>query len=88
VLFRSRVLLPAQVEFLGGGGVGLRESKGGIIFRVDTLNTGKLVDFTMEVKIRDDCLIGQELRSKVEVVHDQLQIKEIFTSAAAVVQAE
>jgi len=83
-----RVLLPAQVEFLGGGGVGLRESKGGIIFRVDTLNTGKLVDFTMEVKIRDDCLIGQELRSKVEVVHDQLQIKEIFTSAAAVVQAE
>jgi Domain of unknown function DUF11/Outer membrane lipoprotein len=83
-----RVFLPAQIEFLGRDGSYLRETTGGIIFRVDTLNTGKLIEFAMDVKVREDCLVGQELRSKVEVVHNQLQIRENFTSAVAVVQAE
>ena len=83
-----RVLLPAQIEFLGEDGSGHRETGGGILFKVDTLNSGKLADFTMDVRIREDSLIGQELRSKVEVVHTGLQIKEIFTSSVAVVQAK
>jgi uncharacterized repeat protein (TIGR01451 family) len=82
-----RVLLPAQIEFLEApGGPYLRETTGAVAFRVEKLETGKLAEFTMDVKIRQDSLTGQELRSKVEVVHDQLQTKEIFTSVAAVVQ--
>jgi uncharacterized repeat protein (TIGR01451 family) len=83
-----RVLLPAQIEFMGGDGSGRRESGGGVLFKVDTLDSGKLADFTMEVRIREDSLIGQELRSKVEVVHTRLQTKEIFMSSVAVVQAQ
>jgi len=84
-----RVILPAQIEFLErGDSAFLRDAAGGIIFRVDALNTGKLAEFTMDVKVRADSPIGQDLRSKVEVVINQLQIKEIFTSAAVLVQAE
>jgi hypothetical protein len=83
-----RVLLPDQIEFMGGGGSGNRESGGTLLFKVDTLDTGKLAEFTMEVKVREDCPIGQELRSKVEVVNNQMQTKDIFTSAIVVVQAE
>jgi hypothetical protein len=84
-----RVILPALMEFLGGGGsLYLREASGDILFKVDTLETGRLSDFLMDVKVREDSPIGQELRSKVEVVHNLLQTKEYFTSTAAVVQAE
>lgn len=82
-----RVLLPAQIEFLGSPGLPyLREATGGVIFSLDKLESGRLSEFTMDVKVREDSLIGQELLSKVEVLQNQLQLKEIFTSAAAVVQ--
>ena len=85
-----RVLLPTQLELLEGGGqLYLREAADRIIFKVDMLETGKLAEFNMDVKVREDSLIGQELRSRVEVVNKQLQTKDIFTSAVAVViQAE
>lgn len=83
-----RVLLPDQIEFIGGDGSGNRETGGALLFTVDTLDPGKLAEFTMDVKVREDSPIGQELRSKVEVVNNQLQITEIFTSAAVSVQTE
>lgn len=84
-----RVLLPAQIEFLAEGSPCVREAADRIIFKVDELENGKLAEFTMDVKVREDSLIGQELRSRIEVVNNQLQTKDIFTSAAAVViQAE
>ena len=84
-----RVFLPAQIELMGGDGSGHRENGGGgILFKIDTLNSGTLADFTMDVRIREDSLIGQELRSQVEVVHTRLQIKELFTSSVAVIQAK
>jgi uncharacterized repeat protein (TIGR01451 family) len=84
----ARVILPAQIEFLKGTGVAHQEAAGDIIFNVDALDTGNLAEFTMNVKVREDCPIGQELHSKVEVVHNQLQTKETFTSVAVVVQAK
>jgi len=84
-----RITLPEQLEFQGGDQSSyLREAAGSIIFKVDALNTGKLAEFTMYVKVREDCPVGQELRSKIEVVNNQLQTEEIFTSAAAVVQTQ
>jgi len=83
------VIFPPQIELQGGeGSPHLRETAGGITFGVDTLETGKLAEFTMDVKVRKDSLNGQELRSQIEVAHGKLQIKEHFTSAAALVQAE
>jgi Domain of unknown function DUF11/Outer membrane lipoprotein len=82
-----RVLLPAQLELPSGDTTTFtREASGAIAFRVDALQTGKLVEFTLDVQLREDSLIGQELRSRVEVVDNQLQTKEVFTSAAAMVE--
>ncbi|MDA8414255.1 MAG: outer membrane protein assembly factor BamD [Desulfobacteraceae bacterium] len=82
-----RVLLPAQMEFLDGDGSPyLREPAGGLIFKLDTLPTGRLTEFTMQVRVRADCPIGQELRSRIEVMHDQLPTKDVFTSMSTFVQ--
>jgi uncharacterized repeat protein (TIGR01451 family) len=81
-----RVLLPTQLEALEGGGQPyLREAAGRIIFKVDILETGKLAEFNIDVKVRENSLIGQELHSKIEVVNNQLQTKELFTSAPVMV---
>jgi len=83
-----RVLLPAQLEFLGGdGGPFLRDASGAIIYKLDTLETGQLSDFTMNVKVRHNTPLGRELRSTVEVALNQLQLKQSFSSAAVVVQS-
>jgi hypothetical protein len=83
-----RVFLPAQLELLSGGTAPFtREAAGTIAFRVDALQTGRLVEFTLDVKAREDSGIGQELRSRVEVVDNQLLTKELFTTAAALVES-
>jgi len=82
-----RLLLPAQLEFLGGDGMPfLREASGAIIYKLDTLETGQLAEFMINVKVRDDSPQGRELRSTVEVALDRLQLKQTFSSAAVVVQ--
>jgi uncharacterized repeat protein (TIGR01451 family) len=82
-----RVLLPDQIEFLGVSGTHfVREPAGTVSFRVDKLATGTLSEFILDVKVREDSLDAQELRCRVEVANDQLQIKELFTSTALVVQ--
>jgi uncharacterized repeat protein (TIGR01451 family) len=81
-----RVLLPAQLELLEDSGQPyLREAADRIVFKVDLLETGKLAEFNMDVKVSENSLIGQELRSRIEVVNNQLQTKELFTSAPVVV---
>jgi uncharacterized repeat protein (TIGR01451 family) len=82
-----RVDLPAQIEFLGASrSPDLRETAGAVSFRLEKLATGTLSEFILDVKVREDALSGQELRSRVEVVNDQLQTKGFFTSTAVVVQ--
>ncbi len=82
-----RVLLPAQFKELDDGTTpGARADAGGITFRIDSLLSGKLVEFTLDVKVREDSPSGQELRSRVEVINHHLQLKEIFTSAVTAVE--
>lgn len=84
-----RVLLPAQLELLERAeSTCLRDAAGAAIFRVEALNTGKIAEFTLDVKVREDSPNGQELRSRVEVIHDQLQMKETFSATTVVVQAQ
>jgi uncharacterized repeat protein (TIGR01451 family) len=82
-----RVSLPEEIKFLNAPGVTFSlESMNTIVFRIPTLETGKMLEFTMNVKICENSTIGQELRSRIEIVHEQLQLKEVFNSLAAVIR--
>ena len=81
-----RVLLPAQLDLLeGGNGLHTQEADNYITFKVDELETGRLSELTLNVKVREDSPVGQEMRSRIEVVNTTLQTKDSFTSTAAVV---
>jgi len=85
----ARVHLPEQIEFLDAPGVAFhQESVNTIAYRVDALEIGKLIEFTMNVKIRENSVIGQELRSRIEIYHEQTKQTEIFSSLAAVVRGK
>jgi hypothetical protein len=65
-----------------------QEQDGTLVFMVDRIETGRLADISMEVKVREDSSIGQELRGQIEVVNGRLQRKDTFTSSASVVQGK
>jgi hypothetical protein len=59
-----------------------------LVFIVDHVEIGKLAEINLDVQIREDSPVGQELRGRVEVINGSLQRKDIFTAAASVVQAK
>ena len=84
-----RLQLPTQLDFLGAPNVGYKLEKNGTpVFKIERIETGKLLDFYLDVRVKEDSRIGQELRGQVEVVNGQLLNKEIFTSGLSVVQAK
>ena len=46
------------------------------------------MEINLDVKLREDSAVGQELRGNVEVVNGSLQRKDIFTARASVVQVK
>jgi hypothetical protein len=77
----ARTILPDQIEFLhANGSLFSQESPNTITFKMDTLESGKLVEFTMNVRMRENSTIGQQLRSRLEIEYGQLQHTEYFTS--------
>lgn len=81
------IRLPAQTLFLDASGADYRQDTPGVIsFTVDSLETGRLVEFGIDVRVREDCNTGQELRSRIEVVNAQQKTRETYTSAAVVVE--
>ena len=83
-----RLQLPPQVDFQGAPDVTFKqESDGTLAFMVDQVDIGKLTEINLDVKIREDSVVGQELRGHVEVVNGSLQRKDSFTASASVVQA-
>jgi uncharacterized repeat protein (TIGR01451 family) len=84
-----RVKLPPKLDFVGTPDAKFRQEQDGtLVFRVDRIETGKLADISLEVKVREDSSIGQELRGQIEVVNGRLQRKDTFTSSASVVQGK
>jgi len=84
-----RLQLPPQVEFQGAPSVVFKqEPNGTLVFKIDQVEIGKLAEINMDVKVRDNTVIGQELRGHVEVVNGSLQKKVIFTASASVVHAK
>jgi uncharacterized repeat protein (TIGR01451 family) len=81
-----RLKLPSQVVFQGTSDSLLKhEANGTFVFKVDQIEMGKLVEIDMEVKVREDSVVGQELRGRLEIVNDNLQRKDIFTARASTV---
>lgn len=84
-----RLLLPSQIEFKGTADVPFkRESDGKLVFNVEQIEIGKLAEINLEVKIREDSSVGQELRGQVEIVNSRLQRKELFTAGVSIVQGK
>ena len=82
-----RVQLPPHLDFVGGPDMKFQQEENGkLVFRVERIDTGKLAEISMDVKVRENSPIGQELRGQVEVVNNRLQRKDVFTSSASVVQ--
>lgn len=84
-----RVMLPAQLEFIDAAGADYRQETAGIItFKVATLDTGRLAEFSLNVKVRENAAEKQELRCQVEVINSQMQTNDTYNSSAAVVQGK
>lgn len=84
-----RVVLPAQMEFIDAAGTDFRrDADGALVFTLPSLETGRLAEFNLNVKVRDTAAEKQELRVQVEVVNNTLQLKSTIASSAAVVQGK
>ncbi|MDD2736496.1 MAG: hypothetical protein PHF56_21395 [Desulfuromonadaceae bacterium] len=81
-----RLQLPPQIDFQGAPDSSVKqELNGTLVFTVDKVDIGRLVEKNLDVTVRENSSIGQELRGQVEVVNGNLQRKDIFTASASVV---
>lgn len=84
-----RLQLPPQVDFQGAADAPFKQEQNGtLVFMLDQLEIGKLVEINLDVKVQEEIAAGQELRGQIEVVNGTLQRKDIFTATASVVQAK
>jgi hypothetical protein len=84
----GRMVLPPQLVFVDGENPQFhRNGTDAPSFRIDDLETGKMAEYYLNLRVREDSLVGQELRCRVEVSNGQLQLTETFTSSVATVQA-
>jgi len=84
----GRMTLPPQLIFLDGENPQFhRDGAATLSFTIDSLETGRMAEFYLNLKVRDDCRIGQEVRCRVEVINGQLQRTETFASSVATVEA-
>ena len=84
-----RLQLPPQVDFLGAPDVSFKqEPNNTFVFSVDRVETGRLAEINLDVKIREDSPAGLELRGRVEVANGNLQRKDTFSASASVVQTK
>jgi hypothetical protein len=83
-----RLKLPQQVEFIGAPETVFTEEPNGILlFKVDKVDSGKLAEINLDVKISENSSTGQELRGQIEVINEKLQKKETFATGTSVVIA-
>lgn len=84
-----RLQLPPQIDFLGTPDPSFKqEPNGTLIFKIDQVEIGKLAIINLDVKVRENSVVGQKLRGQVEVINDSLKRKDSFTTSASVVQTE
>jgi len=82
-----RVILPNQLDFIDAPGTGYRqESSGVFVFTTAQLSTGKLSEFNLNLKVRENSTPGEKIQGQVEIIDNKLLHKQRFNSVAAVVQ--
>ncbi|MEI6206401.1 MAG: hypothetical protein WCP20_06440 [Desulfuromonadales bacterium] len=82
-----RLQLPPQLDFMDAPETKFQQEKDGtLVFRIEQIKTGKMADISLDVKVKENSRIGQELRGRVEIVHGLLQRKDIFNAGSSVVQ--
>ncbi|MDD2366606.1 MAG: hypothetical protein PHN84_10630 [Desulfuromonadaceae bacterium] len=81
-----RLKLPSEIEFQGApDALFKQESNGTLLFRIDSLESGKLSEINMNVKIRKKVATGKQIKGDVEVFDEHLNRKEVFSANASVV---
>ena len=83
-----RVTIPSELDYVEAVGADFRQAAGIVTFRIDSLETGRMVKLNITATVRENVVEKQELRIQVEVINGQLQRKDIFTSSPAVVQTK
>lgn len=84
-----RLQLPSLVDFQGSDDASFKqESDDILVYKVDQIDIGKLVEINLDVKVREDSAVGQALRGQVTVINNNLQRKDVFISSATVVRAK
>ncbi len=82
-----RLKLPDQLDFLNAPGLQFKqEAEGIIVLKAEPVAPGKLEEFSLNVKTRDNIAVGKKLVGHVEVINNQLQLKEIFSIVASTAQ--
>jgi len=81
-----RIQLPPEIDFQSTPDLSYKqEPDGTLVFKVDQVDTGRLAEINMDVKIRRDSRIGKQLLGQVEIVNGTLQRKDIFAASASMV---
>jgi len=83
-----RVTIPSELDYVEAVGADFRQAAGVVTFRIDSLETGRMVKLNISATVGENVVEKQELRIQVEVINGQLQRKDIFTSSPAVVQTK
>jgi uncharacterized membrane protein len=80
-----RVSYPGEFEPLSSRTNGIERSRGALVLEDVALRSGESKDYTFSFQLKDDALADQELFVRADLVNNELDKKESFISAAAVV---
>jgi OOP family OmpA-OmpF porin len=84
-----RVQLPPQVDFINASDRPFtRDATGTLVFSADVIDSGKVSEIIIEVKVRENNLIGQELLWNAEVIEGSVQKRAKYTDRATIVQSK
>ena len=82
-----RLQLPPQIDFQGAPDVLFKQDPNGtLVFNVGQIEIGQLAEINLNVMVRGDSVVGQELRGHVEIIDGSLKRKETFTASVSVVK--
>jgi hypothetical protein len=65
-----------------------KETPGIVAFKINAVESGHLAEFHLKIKVKETASKDEELRCKVEIINNQLNLKETFSSGMSLVQAQ
>lgn len=81
-----KLQLPPQVDVTGTPDVPFTQDAAGmVVFKVDAIDSGKRTEINIDMKVREESVVGQELLWHVEVIEGTLQRRAKSTERASVV---